>query len=107
MLKATRDLLLPTTIIGSLPRPRWYTAQLEGRPFRAAIANASYREQYLDAVSALLRDQERAVLDIMTDGDARFDDDVGGGSWMMYPALRLGGTAGFELGGAYPSRGAP
>lgn len=107
MLNATRDLVLPTTIIGSLPRPRWYTAQLEGRPFRAAIANASYREQYLDAVSALLRDQERAGLDIVTDGDARFDDDVGGGSWMMYPALRLGGTSGFELSGAYPTRGAP
>ena len=107
MLKATRDQLLPTTIIGSLPRPRWYTAQLEGRPFRLAMANAVYREQYTDAVSALLRDQERAGLDVVTDGDSRFDDDVGGGSWPMYPARRLGGTAGLALGGAYPSRATP
>ena len=58
-------------------------------------------------MSALLRDQERAGLDVVTDGDSRFDDDVGGGSWPMYPARRLGGTAGLELGGAYPSRATP
>ena len=37
--------------------------------------NARYREQYEDAVSVHLRDQETAGLDICTDGDAHFDDD--------------------------------
>jgi 5-methyltetrahydropteroyltriglutamate--homocysteine methyltransferase len=102
MYVATRDRLLPTTIIGSLPRPQWYTARLDARPFRTAMADAIFREQYVDAVSALIRDQERAGLDIVTDGDSRFDPDVGGGSWAGYPARRLSGTAGETW--AHPAR---
>ena len=30
----------------------------------------------------------------MTDGDARFDSDVGGMSWLLYAARRLDGLAG-------------
>ena len=30
MFKATKDLMLPTTITGSLPRPTWYTENLDG-----------------------------------------------------------------------------
>ena len=40
------------------------------------MVDRSYREQYLDAVSTYLRDQEVAGLDIVTDGDCRFDADV-------------------------------
>jgi 5-methyltetrahydropteroyltriglutamate--homocysteine methyltransferase len=94
MYKATKDLLLPTTITGSLPRPDWYTENLGTRRFRDALADAGYREQYGDAVGAYLRDQERAGLDLVTDGDARFDNDVGGMSWLQYPARRFKGLAG-------------
>ncbi len=34
-----------------------------------------------------LRDQEVAGLDIVTDGDCRFDQDVGGQSWTSYPRI--------------------
>jgi hypothetical protein len=71
MLKATRDLKLPTTITGSLPRPAWYTENLGSRPFRDALGDARYREQYTDAVGTYIRDQERAGLDIVTDGSGR------------------------------------
>lgn len=94
MYTTTNDLKLPTTITGSLPRPEWYTANLGARPFREALADRGYREQYTDAVSTYLRDQERAGLDIVTDGDARFDSDVGGMSWFQYPARRFRGLAG-------------
>ena len=47
-----------------------------------------------DAVGAHLKDQERAGLDIVTDGDARLDADVGGMSWFQYPARRFKGVAG-------------
>jgi 5-methyltetrahydropteroyltriglutamate--homocysteine methyltransferase len=94
MITATRELQLPTTITGSLPRPAWYTENLGVRAFRDAIADARFREQYTDAVAAHLRDQERAGLDIVTDGDARFDTDVGGMSWFQYPARRFKGLAG-------------
>jgi 5-methyltetrahydropteroyltriglutamate--homocysteine methyltransferase len=55
-----------------------------------------YREQYLDAASAFLRDQETAGLDIVTDGDCRFDADVGGHNWFSYPPIRMAGFAGAE-----------
>jgi 5-methyltetrahydropteroyltriglutamate--homocysteine methyltransferase len=94
MLNATKELTLPTTITGSLPRPTWYTENLGTRPFRDAIADARFREQYTDAVSTYIRDQERAGLDIVTDGDARLDTDVGGMSWFQYPARRFKGLSG-------------
>ena len=80
MYTATKDLVLPTTITGSLPRPGWFQKNFEGKPFRVAMADMNFREQYLDNVSCVIRDQERAGLDIVTDGDARFDTDVGGRS---------------------------
>jgi 5-methyltetrahydropteroyltriglutamate--homocysteine methyltransferase len=79
-----------------LPRPVWYTENLNARPFRDALADARFREQYTDAVGTCLRDQERAGLDIVTDGDARFDTDVGGMSWFQYPARRFKGLSGGE-----------
>jgi 5-methyltetrahydropteroyltriglutamate--homocysteine methyltransferase len=94
MPKTTDTMTLPTTITGSLPRPGWYVENLGQRPFRDAIADARFREQYTDAVGTFIRDQERAGLDIVTDGDARFDSDVGGMSWFQYPARRLKGLGG-------------
>ena len=93
MLRATADLILPTSIIGSLPRPAWYTAVLGSETFLEAMMNARYREQYEDAVSVHLRAQETAGLDIVTDGDAHFDDQVGGMSWQSYPLTHMEGLA--------------
>ena len=92
MYNATKDIVLPTTIIGSLPRPSWYTASLGARSFVDAMVNAPYREQYTDALGAHLREQEMAGLDIVTDGDCRFDDDVGGQSWSRYPLFHISGV---------------
>jgi 5-methyltetrahydropteroyltriglutamate--homocysteine methyltransferase len=101
VLSATSGLVLPTTITGSIPRPAWYERNLGRRAFREAMGDARYREQYVDAVSSHLRDQERAGLDVVTDGDCRFDIDVGGMGWFAYPARRLEGMAGDE----YPRPG--
>jgi 5-methyltetrahydropteroyltriglutamate--homocysteine methyltransferase len=94
MYTATAGIVLPTTIIGSLPRPGWYTQNLGRREFREAMVERSYREQYLDAVSTYLRDQEVAGLDIVTDGDCRFDADVAGHNWLSYAPLRMSGFDG-------------
>ena len=93
MLKASANTLLPTSIIGSLPRPAWYDAVLGAQSFLEAMMNARYREQYEDAVSVHLRDQETAGLDICTDGDAHFDDQVGGMSWQSYPLTHMSGLS--------------
>ena len=94
MYSATADVVLPTSIIGSLPRPAWYTENLGARDFREAMVERRYREQYLDAVSVYMRDQEAAGLDIVTDGDCRFDADVAGHNWFSYAPLHMDGFAG-------------
>jgi len=91
MLKATAGKLLPTTITGSLPRPSWYTENLGTRSFLDAMVTSRFREQYVDALSVYLRDQEVAGLDIVTDGDCRFDQDIGGQSWTSYPPHHMTG----------------
>ena len=91
MYKATANIVLPTTIIGSLPRPAWYTANLGNKSFLEAMVNSRFREQYTDALSCYLRDQELAGLDIFTDGDCRFDEEVGGQSWTSYPPKHMSG----------------
>ena len=91
MFKASADVMLPTSIIGSLPRPSWYTASLGSTPFLEAMVNSRYREQYEDAVSCFLRAQEVAGLDIITDGDAHYDEQVGGMSWQSYPLTHMSG----------------
>ncbi len=40
MFKASANVMLPTSIIGSLPRPHWYTATLGSRSFMEAMVNS-------------------------------------------------------------------
>jgi 5-methyltetrahydropteroyltriglutamate--homocysteine methyltransferase len=87
-------MMLPTAITGSYPRPLWFDASLAGRSFKSALGDSLFREQYLDAVAAVINAQEAAGLDIVTDGDSRFDLAVGGKSWFFYPIERLGGIDG-------------
>src|ERR1051325_3092937 len=94
MYVATNAKPLATTITGSLPRPLWYTENLNGRPFVSVFnRDALYREQYSDTVAALISDQTRAGLDIVTDGEMRFDQDVGGRSWFGYAFDRMDGLS--------------
>ncbi len=94
MYTATKDLLLPTTVTGSWPRPRWFETQLAGRPLSTCMKDVSFREQYTDALSALLDDQERAGLDILTHGDYHHDNSIGGHHWHRYPLEHLRGVEG-------------
>jgi 5-methyltetrahydropteroyltriglutamate--homocysteine methyltransferase len=89
--RSTAEKILPTTITGSLPRPAWYRENLGSRSFLAAMVDARFREQYEDALSVYLRDQALAGLDICTDGDCRFNTDVGGQSWTSYPPFHMSG----------------
>lgn len=91
MYSATSDVIMPTSIIGSLPRPSWYDVNLGAKTFLEAMVNARYREQYEDAVAVYLKAQEMAGLDICTDGDAHYDEEVGGRSWTSYPPFHMEG----------------
>src|SRR4051794_25185551 len=72
--------LLPTTLVGSYPQPEWLIdrAKLAGRFPPRVRARELWRvaPEYLeqaqnDATLLAIRDQERAGLDIITDGEMR------------------------------------
>src|SRR5436305_960018 len=84
--------LLPTTMVGSYPRPEWFTHQLHGRDLLDALKDRRHEEAFRDAVRAVIGDQERAGLDILTDGQMWFDDySMGIGSFLWYWFERIGG----------------
>lgn len=93
MLTATKDLILPTTVTGSWPRPRWYVNNTHGERFASALVDAEFREQFLDATAAVLSEQELAGLDILTNGDYHLDPEVAGRSWLHYPIDHLAGVS--------------
>ena len=88
------ETLIPTTMVGSYPRPRWYTRRLWGKDIREALTEQNWREEYEDAVKAVIKDQELAGLDIVSDGEMFEDDLVGGFGWPDYPLSHLGGIDG-------------
>lgn len=67
--------ILPTTVIGSYPRPKWL------REFIKGYREGKYKEDQLkeafnDAVIAVVHDQESVGIDIPTDGEQRRDEMV-------------------------------
>lgn len=97
MFTATKDVLLPATVTGSWPRPRWYTASMWGRPLDTAMMDPWFREQFTDAHASVVGEQTRAGLDILTTGDYHLDEDVAGRSWHHYPLQRWKGLDHEEL----------
>jgi methionine synthase II (cobalamin-independent) len=98
MPKKIVDTVLPTTMVGSYPRPNWYKHQLLGRDLLDAFKGEEHRQAYEDATAAVIGDQERAGLDIVTDGQMHFDDYGGAiGSFVWYWYERIPGFAGQKL----------
>ncbi len=92
MPKKIVDTLLPTTMVGSYPRPHWFSHQLLGRDVRVAFKEVAHEEAYDDAVATVIRDQEEAGLDIVTDGNMWYDEYVGViGSFCWYLYERIPG----------------
>jgi len=84
--------ILPTTMVGSYPRPSWFKQQLLGRDIRVAFKEVSHEETYQDAVATVINDQIEAGLDIVTDGNMWYDDYVGViGSFCWYLYERIPG----------------
>jgi 5-methyltetrahydropteroyltriglutamate--homocysteine methyltransferase len=84
--------LLPTTMVGSYPRPSWFTHQLNGRDALEAFKNRYHLEGFTDAVRSVIGDQQEAGLDLYTDGQMWFDDySMGIGSFLWYWFERIDG----------------
>jgi methionine synthase II (cobalamin-independent) len=93
-----QEMLLPTTMVGKYPEPRWWKGQAfahyPGIPGRAVFDSIS-SEAYEDVIQCLARDQERAGLDILADGRV-FDGEDAYGQLLYHYIERL---TGYELNG--------
>lgn len=94
MFTVTKDLMLPSTVTGSWPRPRWFDVCMWGRPLDTCMMDVRWREKFQDALSVVISDQLRAGLDILVTGDYHLDEDMAGRAWHHYPLQRWGGLAG-------------
>lgn len=87
------DVLLPTTMVGSWPRPLW----MRGGVLRESVQDVEYvdmyqRTLYEDAVRLCVKDQDLAGLDIVTDGNQYFQGETPYDKvQMLLVPLRLGG----------------
>jgi methionine synthase II (cobalamin-independent) len=87
----SQDVLLPTTMVGNYPNPRWY----DGHGFAAFpkgefVYDAISREAFEDAVGAIVHDQEAAGIDVISDGRV-YSGDSPYGAIIYHYYERLGG----------------
>jgi methionine synthase II (cobalamin-independent) len=65
----SQDVLLPTTMVGNYPNPRWYDGRAFAQyPKGEFIYDAVSREAFEDAVGSIVHDQVGAGLDVISDG---------------------------------------
>ena len=93
MLIDGEDVLLPTTMVGSWPRPLW----MRGAVLRESVDEVEYvdmyqRTLYEDAVRLCVKDQDLAGLDLVTDGNQYFQGETPyDKAQMLLVPLRLNG----------------
>jgi 5-methyltetrahydropteroyltriglutamate--homocysteine methyltransferase len=67
--------LLPTTVVGSYSVPEWLE-RLKTEYYQRRISAAHLAEIHEVAIKAAVKDQERAGIDIVSDGELRRDNDI-------------------------------
>lgn len=84
--------LVPTTQVGSYPRPRWDTFDLGAEDIRVALRRGDFAEAFSDGVRAMIGDQTTAGIDLPTDGHLWYDRHEGFiSSFLLYPSYHLEG----------------
>jgi 2-hydroxypropyl-CoM lyase len=87
----SQDILLPTSMVGNYPNPRWYNGQAFATiPKGEFIFDAISREAFEDAVGAVVQDQESAGMDIISDGKV-YGGDSPYGTILYYYLERMKG----------------
>jgi len=97
MFTVTAGEVLPSTVTGSWPRPRWFDVSMWGKPLDTCMMDVRFREKFQDALAVVVNDQERAGLDILTNGDYHLDEDMAGRAWHHYPLQRWPGLEGDHM----------
>ena len=69
------QLVLPTTVVGSYSVPEWLE-RLKTEYYQRRISAQHLTEIHEVAIKAAVKDQERAGIDIVSDGELRRDNDI-------------------------------
>ena len=96
-----QEILIPTSMVGNYPNPRWWDASF-ARAFTGdqEPPDALVREALEDAVAAIAKDQENAGLDIIADGRVHGDNYADQALYYYYRRLGYnlkGGYLGFPI----------
>ncbi|MDT4922893.1 MAG: 5-methyltetrahydropteroyltriglutamate--homocysteine methyltransferase [Pseudonocardiales bacterium] len=70
------DILLPTTMVGSYPRPTWLTGKVFGEYDEPDYIDYGTKERYWDAVQLCVDDQVRAGIDVIADGQQYLESET-------------------------------
>lgn len=94
-----QEMLLPTTMVGNYPNPRWFDGQpfarYPGFPQGEFVHDSISKEAFDDAILAIVNDQEKAGLDVIADGRV-YGGDSPYGQILYHYVERM---TGFELTG--------
>jgi 5-methyltetrahydropteroyltriglutamate--homocysteine methyltransferase len=101
---AGQEILLPTTMVGSWPRPLWLRGGvLRESAYEVDFPDMYQRTLYEDAVRLCVKDQDLAGLDIVTDGNQYFEGETPYDKiQMLLVPLRLHGFRGYGPPGTVP-----
>ncbi|HSS90779.1 MAG TPA: hypothetical protein VLL69_15800, partial [Streptosporangiaceae bacterium] len=91
MLVGGQDVLLPITMVGNYPNPRWYDGHAFATlPKGEFIHDSISKEAFEDTVGAIVHDQEAAGLDVICDGKV-YGGDSPYGTILYYYLERVSG----------------
>src|ERR1039457_3169270 len=97
MFTATAGLMLPCTVTGSFPRPRWFDVSMWGRSLDTCMLDVRFREKFQAVLTLGIGHHERAGLDILAPANFHVDEDLAGRAWHHYPLQRWAGFEGDHL----------
>ncbi|MEM3863326.1 MAG: methionine synthase, partial [Metallosphaera sp.] len=89
--------MLPTTVIGSYPRPKWLREAIS-LSRNGRIKKEDLEEAFNDAAVVVMRDHQKAGIDVPTDGEVKRDEMVEFfaerlNGFKFYGPVRVWGTA--------------
>lgn len=71
-----QDMLLPTTMVGSYPRPNWMEGKIFGEFDEPDYVDYRAKEAFVDAVRLCVDDQIRAGIDVVCDGQQYYESET-------------------------------
>ncbi|MBV9816910.1 MAG: cobalamin-independent methionine synthase II family protein [Solirubrobacterales bacterium] len=91
------EVLLPTSTVGALPRPQWLRGRVFGTLNEPVYRSHDLRVTYEDAIKLCCYEQEKAGLDILTDGHQYYEWEAPG--FQLEPIFHFvpENLGGFEL----------